>query len=242
MQVQPSVSDVVLSDPALVQQGFFPRFLIAQRVKHRVSRLDYRADPDEVDRRLELYGRRILDLFVRQNLNASGALDLRVLKFSADAVAVWREYKRHVEREQQPGRRYADVTEFASKSAEQCGRIAGVLTLFDDPRRIQIDAATMKRAVVLVRWYLAEAQRILEKTSETGEIADGVALIEWVKKRKPDANGAGWTVSLRDMQRGLHRFKRQEGKPDRLMPAVKSLESSGAMGRKSKGSDGSFLA
>ena len=73
-----------------------------------------------------------------------------------------------------------EVQSFASKAAEQVGRIAAVFTLVQDLEAPYIAAAAVEQAVRLVRHHLAEAQRLVTWFSQEAEPPRGAHPL-WVE-------------------------------------------------------------
>ena len=61
-----------------------------------------------------------------------------MLTITNDAVASWRAFYDHIERQCGPGKDLRPVQDFAAKIAEHAARIAGVLTIVDDFRATAI--------------------------------------------------------------------------------------------------------
>jgi hypothetical protein len=225
MMVQPDIAKEFLSDPALTNQGLLARFLIAWPESLAGSRIEG-DDPqlEGCDDFIEVYEKKLGALLAAGRAQPDGALDLRTLRLGASANEIRRDYQNQVERAVGVGGRYFPVRATANKTAEQACRIAGVLTLFDNPGAMEIDADTMNRACRLAKWYLNEALRIGDISSKGREINDGRLLLDWVKKRPEDATG-GWTVPMREIQNsGPYVLRKsKEGRE----AAVNSLESVG---------------
>jgi hypothetical protein len=200
--VQPDIATTFLSDPALRNQGLIARFLMA-RPESLIGDRPWREIPEWVGRARGDFSLLMERLFrAAKTKDDDGAvLDLRVLTINDAAKSAWTSFHDEVEAGMKPAGRYAGLHDVASKTAEQAVRIAGVLTLFEDPAAKEIDQPIMERACVLARWYLDEAARLMETASIADEIDDGNDIIKWITTRPEDDTG-GWTVSLRDIQRG----------------------------------------
>jgi hypothetical protein len=106
------------------------------------------------------------------------------------------------------------------KSAEQAGRIAGVLALFRDPLTSIIDEDTMRCATSLAKFFLEEYRRLLENSAQDEAVEDAKALLDWVHGQgnespwygKNEAGQAGWLLSHRDIKRGAPRAFRKTRK------------------------------
>ena len=190
--IQPNFVPELLGDPVLRQQGFLSRLLIAWPR----SRIGFRADESDDDDREavatpaeESFRRRIHALVSR---SASDELELgKPLRVELGARKLWRAYSNEIERAQQPGALYADLSDVAGKSAEMAGRLAGVLTLYDKPGATTVTAKMMRNAITLARWYLNEALRITETGMLRPEIVDAIELLKWFRANPQHRSRSG---------------------------------------------------
>jgi Protein of unknown function (DUF3987)/Primase C terminal 2 (PriCT-2) len=189
--IQPNFVPELLGDPVLRQQGFLSRLLIAWPR----SRIGFRADEGDDDQEAaatpaeEEFRRRIHALVSRY---ASDELDLgKPLRVELEARKLWRAYSNEVERAQQPGAIYADLSDVAGKSAEMAGRLAGVLTLYDRPGATTVAEKVMRDAITLARWYLNEALRITETGMLRPEIVDAIELLKWLRANPQHRSRSG---------------------------------------------------
>ena len=180
--IQPNFVPELLGDPVLREQGFLSRLLIAWPQ----SRIGFRADESDDDQEAvaapaeEEFRRRIHALVSR---SASDELELgKPLRVELEARKLWRAYSNEIERAQQPGATYAEISDVAGKSAEMAGRLAGVLTLYDKPGATVVIAKMMRNAIELARWYLNEALRITETGMLRPEIVDAIELLKWLRE------------------------------------------------------------
>ena len=72
------------------------------------------------------------------------------------------------------------VRAYASKSAEQAARIAGVLTLWADLDAPEVGAETMRHGIALASFYLKEARRLAEAGAVSEETAKAERLRQWL--------------------------------------------------------------
>ena len=180
--IQPNFVPELLGDPVLRQQGFLSRLLIAWPQ----SRIGFRADESDDDQETvatpaeEEFRRRIHALVSR---SASDELELgKPLRVELGARKLWRAYSNEIERAQQPGALYAELSDVAGKSAEMAGRLAGVLTLYEKPGAATVTEKVMRDAIAVARWYLTEALRITETGVLRPEIVDAIELLKWLRE------------------------------------------------------------
>jgi hypothetical protein len=103
----------------------------------------------------------------------------RALTLTADAKAEWKQAYNAVEAAEAPGQRFEQCKAWASKSAEQALRIAGVLRLVEEPDAQTIDADTVRRAIEIALWHLNEAARLAGTAELSAEVRDAEALLNW---------------------------------------------------------------
>jgi hypothetical protein len=110
-------------------------------------------------------------------------LDTRAIDMTREAAALWIEFYNEIEVAQAPGGALQGAQAFASKAAEHAARIAGVITVVEDPQAAAISGDTMAGAIEVVSFYMSEHVRL----TGTG-IADHRAgllrsLAGWIEER-----------------------------------------------------------
>jgi len=85
-----------------------------------------------------------------------------------------------------PGQALSTVTAFASKSAEQAARIAGVLTLFSDRNARHVKCERMVDGINLAQFYLSEALRLTDAAIIPQEIQRAETLRLWLLEHWSD--------------------------------------------------------
>jgi hypothetical protein len=114
---------------------------------------------------------------------------------SADAECYWKACHNNIERQSAKGHELAAIGAFACKAPEHAARIAGVLTVFEDIRAIEISGDAMERGIRLVEWYLREALRLAHASRADLRLLQAGQLLDWLR---------GWaedTFQLRDVLR-----------------------------------------
>ncbi len=231
LMAQPIIAERALSDDVLAGQGFLARCLLAWPEGTAGTRT-YKAESLRDDPALVQFTARIRDLLQRPLPLDDGArneLDLRALTLTADAKAAWVTVHDAIEHALMPTGRYAVCKPWASKGAEQCLRIAGVLTIVEEPDAQRIEAATIERAAELVVWHLGEAARLAGTSELSPEVRDAEALLEWCH-----TNGRTLLHSSAALQLGPRRIRELE----LFTQAVGELERAGWAERIK---DGEFL-
>jgi putative DNA primase/helicase len=158
--------------------GFLARYLVAAPLSTMGARLYQEATHGMP--RLAAFHRRIRELLDSPlPLDDQSRLAPPMLRLSAGAFSVWREYHDAIEGELRPLGEYATVCDFAAKSAENAARIAGCIHVFEGAQGV-IPPETMQRAATLARWYLREALRMLDVLDEPQAWADARLLDAWL--------------------------------------------------------------
>jgi hypothetical protein len=181
LMAQPVIAERALSDEVLSGQGFLPRCLLAWP-ESTAGRRPYRRENLTDDAALTRYRARAADLLALPlpiAQHARNELAPPRLALSPGAFQFWEDLHNTVETEMAPGRQFATVKPWASKTPEQALRIAGVLTLLETPDARGIAAATMERAGELALWHLNEAVRLAGTAALSNEVRDAEALLNW---------------------------------------------------------------
>ncbi|MDR7134399.1 hypothetical protein J2X06_001583 [Lysobacter niastensis] len=204
---QPVIAERALSDDVLAGQGFLARCLLAWPEGTAGTRT-YQAESLRDDPAVQ---RLATILLVRHRLAlplAEGQrqeLAPRALVLDADAFAAWRTLHDTVEGHCGPSGRFAQVKPWASKTPEQALRIAGVLTLLENPDANRIGKATMERAGELALWHLNEALRLAGTAELSPEIRDADALLQWAH-----ATGRSTIYSRLVLNKGPSRIRERD--------------------------------
>ncbi len=181
LMAQPVIAERALSDDVLAGQGFLARCLLAWPQSTAGTR-PYRSENLRDDAALTRYAARMAELLALALPLAGDSrneLAPRALPLSPDAFTAWRSLHDAVESGMAIGGRFATVKPWASKTPEQCLRIAGVLTVLENPNAQSIDATTLERAAELALWHLHEAVRLAGTAELSPEVRDAEALLNW---------------------------------------------------------------
>ncbi|MGJ8572807.1 MAG: YfjI family protein [Hoeflea sp.] len=183
--LQPVAAMGLLADPVANGQGFLARFLMSHPASEIGFRLRTEYDSNS-DRIVEQFGKRITTYLERDlplDANTRNRLEPRHLPLLPAARALLQAYALKIERLQAPGESLSTVTAFASKSAEQAARIAGVLTLFDSLDAQHVGCDRMANGIDLAQYYLSEAQRLADAAIIPLEIQQAETLRLWLLER-----------------------------------------------------------
>ncbi|MEI4263900.1 DUF3987 domain-containing protein [Roseovarius sp. D0-M9] len=182
LMVQPGVAHSFMADPVAADTGFLPRFLISEPVSTIGTRLQ--SDVRQGAFALAPFKSRLRTI-LETPLPMDGdsrELEPRLIALSSNARATLSDYADRVEIGQRPGGKFAGITGYASKAAEQAARIAGVLTAWADLEAPEVTEETMLDAIALADFYLSEALRLSDAANVSADIERAEALRKWLHK------------------------------------------------------------
>ena len=180
LMAQPGVAHAFMADPLAADSGFLARFLICEPPSAIGTRLHRYVTADNGALSAFSYRlREILDTPMPIDADTC-ELQPRVLPLSEGARCLLVEFHDTIETLQAPGGDLAHISGTASKAAEQAGRIAGVLTLWQDLHAFDVSARDMAHAITLAQFYLSEAARLAEAATVSVEIERADKLRAWL--------------------------------------------------------------
>lgn len=186
LMAQPAVAEKLLGNPLYRLQGFLARVLIAEPVSLVGMRLhDGRVTDPRTDERMIHFEQTLARLLARTGPEDRelGGLDLPCLTLTPEAREVLISAYNEIEQAQGRDGELATMREFASKSAEHACRIAGVLTLVNDPDAVAVSGEDMCRALELVQFYLHEYRRLVGNAGVSAEIRAAATLLDWIDRK-----------------------------------------------------------
>jgi len=220
LMAQPVIAERALSDDVLAGQGFLARCLLAWPESTAGHRM-YVAESLQDAPAMLKYTATLSALHAKPLPLADGErneLDLPALRLTPEAFNVWHSVHDTIESAIAPGGRYATVKPWASKTPEQCLRIAGVLTLVGNSEARNIEAPTIERAAEIALWHLNEAVRLTGTAELSPEVRDAEALLDWCH-----ATGRELLHSGDALQRGPARIRERS----RFIAAMGELKHAG---------------
>jgi hypothetical protein len=188
VMVQPEVARQFLADGTLRDQGLLSRMLVAAPASMAGKRF-YREGAPEDEAAIVAYAARIFALLQTRWPLAEGKtneLEPRVLPMTSGAMEVWTTFFNHVEAQSGPGGDLDPITDLAAKAAEHAARVAGIITLVENPDSVEIHEAVMECGVALVDWYLAEALRLARAGRTDPKLLKAQELLGWLQAQKGD--------------------------------------------------------
>ena len=189
LMVQPDVAAGFFNDRQFSDQGLLARFLIAAPEEMAGSRFrddaPYRRAVRQAGEDLRGYNWSLGKLLKRpirwrdENNRALG-VERGLLCFTPAARARYVTHYNEIEALMAPGEALATIKPFASKLLEQAARIAGVITLVEQPEATTIEADIFDSAMVLARYYCGEALRLLESGYISPQLKEAESLRRWL--------------------------------------------------------------
>ena len=192
----PSVATRILSDEGMWEQGIFARCLMVSAKSLAGSRRYVSVDVTKTVAVLQFHRqvRALLERPLRISPLPQCGLDLPAITLSPFAKKVWEKFFAESEMHLSPQGDLVPIKGMASRASEQVLRLAGVLTLVNDPSSSTILPETVESAVELVRYYLRQGLVIHNK--EVRQKGNFIAskLLEWFKSQSADRPVSHTTV------------------------------------------------
>jgi hypothetical protein len=104
----------------------------------------------------------------------------RALALSPDAKAAWVALHDHIEAAMAPDGTLENLRDVGSKAAENAARIAGVLTIIENPQAASITSETMSSGCELAAWYVGEALRLSDAYRQSPSMRNAIRLRDWL--------------------------------------------------------------
>ena len=185
LMAQPDVAKALINDRLAQNQGLLGRFLMAYPKSLAGTRTYIEADPTDTPA-FHGYHATLTELLRRttdrvlQVEDKDEGLHPDPLKLTREAKRVWVDYYHDVEA-RLPNEDLQLVRPLANKLAEQALRLAGVLSLIQDPGADQIPEEVVEWGVVLAEYYLREAQRLAGGYRVPEYLRQAEHLLNWLK-------------------------------------------------------------
>jgi putative DNA primase/helicase len=96
------------------------------------------------------------------NCDKQGELNFQILTFDQNGQAVWNEFYKNVEVNMKEGECWSEMSDFASKSADNAGRLAAQLHVYEYGLEGAINQEKANQAVILAGFFLSAAKRFSE--------------------------------------------------------------------------------
>lgn len=187
VMLQPVAADLLLGNSMLDGIGTLARALVVAPESTAGTR--FYTEPNSVTLAAHSeYCARLAALLRRDLQTRDGnpeALDPRVLPLHPDARTMWIGFHDQTERSQAVGEVYAPIQAFASKLAEHAGRLAAILSVYENPDALEVSREAMANGIVLAQHYASEMLRLKGGAGVAPDLALASRLLGWWEAR-PD--------------------------------------------------------
>ena len=182
---QPVVGDRLFGDAELEGIGFIARMLIVAPESTAGTRL-FREAPPSARAALAAYGDRVRYLLTRPphtRADMPDALAPPPMRLTDDSAAAWVAFHDLCERAMTPNGYLSSIKAFGAKLAEHAGRLAAVLTLYDNPDAMEVPVGAMNCGVALAMHYAAEMLRLHGGAAVSRELRAAEKLLAWWREQ-----------------------------------------------------------
>jgi hypothetical protein len=217
LMAQPDVGEILFGDPLLLNQGLLSRVLVSAPERAAGTRL-WREEHPVTDADLKRYGARLLGILKTKLLLPEGRINglrPRVLKLSPAARRRWIQYSDRIELAVAPGGELEPVCGLACKLAEHAARLAGNLSLVDDPDATEIIDPKLEAGIALADHFAAEALRLFGTSQIDGDLKLAQKLLQWLWQVWKEPN-----VSLPDIYQLSISAIRTKAKANRMVDVL----------------------
>ncbi len=187
IMVQPAIASRFFADATLAGIGTLARTLLVAPAGTAGTRF-FREPPPGAASTLADYDARLSEL-MQKPLRSVGddptVLDPLPMRLDPDARNMWIAFHDAVEGAQQAEGPLHPIRAFASKMAEHAGRLAAVLTHYENPNALDITADAMAGGIMLAKHYAAELLRLQGAMAVNPDLDLASRLLTWWQAR-PD--------------------------------------------------------
>ena len=186
LMVQPVIAELLLNNSGLQNQGFLSRFFITWP-KTKMGQRPYK----EVDLKQSVeyysYKKTMMEIYNQPlplkagTVNELEPLDLPLL---GETKKLWIKFHNDIESKLHVDGPYSTIKGFANKAAEHAARVAGVLSLTENPRSTEITLTSLQSGIKLVEFYLQEAIRLFNSSFADPELTSAENLYNWIVSRE----------------------------------------------------------
>jgi len=183
LMAQPGAAAGLLCDAVAMDQGFLSRVFVSAPPSLAGLRLQKPIGP-ETESALRRYNSAILEMLERPLPLAEGAsncIEPRRLAFDERAAAAWLRLCDAIEKKLGAGGAYEPIRGFANKLAEHVARLAGVLTIAENPEAGAISADALARAVALGDYFAGESLRLIESAAASPDVVNAEKALQWLQ-------------------------------------------------------------
>ena len=185
MMGQEMLLDLLVQDRMSEGLGLLSRCLIAYPASMLGRRTYFNGDVGRHSavQQFQRQCQHLLGLSLGPSGRVPSELALRNLPLSTEARIQWIAYHNDNERKLTAHGVFQDMVRLASKAPEHVLRIAGVLSVFEDPKVTEVPLEALQRAVILTEWYLQEALRLRATACVPQPLQEAEKLLDWLRER-----------------------------------------------------------
>ena len=184
LMAQPGVAAKLFSDGLMIEQGIISRFLACYPESTRGTRR-YNGVNLTVDSAMLAYHSQIHTLLrmpMPTDDDDSKILSPPAISPTADAKALWIEFYNHIEPQLSDEKDLSCIKGFGNKVPEHALRLAGVLSVFDDPATRVINRTHMEAGIELAQFYITEALRLFNSGICDPKLELAEKLLKWAQQ------------------------------------------------------------
>lgn len=181
IMLQPVVAHGLYDDPMFDGIGLLARMLIVAPGSTAGTRL-YREPGPDTAATLHDYNSRLAHLLKRQPVtrpDMPDALDPPPMCLHSEAKAAWIAFHDNCETAIGPDGALSSIRAFGAKLAEHAGRLAAVLTLFNDADAMEVPSGAMQSGIALAIYYANETLRLNGGATVSRELRTAQRLLNW---------------------------------------------------------------
>jgi Protein of unknown function (DUF3987) len=185
--VQPGVSNLLLGDQELNDQGLVSRVLASAPATTAGSRF-WREPKPESDRAIRRYGDHLLKILEQAlplERDKRNELVPRTLRLASGARRDLIAFIDHVERQLDPNGPLAPVRGFGNKLPEHAARLAGILALVERLDADTVSAHHLEGGILLAEHYAAEARRLQDAGRNDPDLDLARRALDWLAGEWP---------------------------------------------------------
>ncbi len=185
LMIQPAIMPKLFGNSLLAGQGFLSRILCAYPSSTIGTRM-YNETDLKTAPALNQYNEKMHTLLTAPSLAAEDpamGLNLPSLHLTAEAKKTWKHFHNWIEKRLGDGQEFAPIRGLGAKGAEHALRLAGTLTLIDDPKAKAVTPSAMVNAVQLVKFYLAEGLRLFGCGHDDPDLKLAEDCLDWGRRQ-----------------------------------------------------------
>ncbi|MBX9772381.1 MAG: DUF3987 domain-containing protein, partial [Candidatus Obscuribacterales bacterium] len=184
LMLQPGVSNQLLSNSQLKDQGFLSRCLVVRPEFVRKQYVDVDLSQDHLVKAYRHRIGKILDHPLPLAEGSRNVLKPRRLTLDSKAKAAYQRFHNEVQNKVGPGESLANIRGFANKAHDHAARLAATLALFADLKTPSVNEEHMDNAIKLVRHVMGELLRLIDVGAVDPALAEAQQLLDWLRARQ----------------------------------------------------------